>query len=115
MANNFAHVEHIADRNAMGVAYIKDRIMSVLGKNSLNGENEEVVGTVTMGALKDLGRKAFGRIPLFRTRIKNNSVETFQEWFNEFAEVNNINKRVHVTGVWSEETQEALDLIVDAK
>lgn len=110
MANNFANVEHFADRNAAGVAMIKARLVSVL--NFKSEEKEEEIGSVTMTAIKTMARAAFGRIPFFRTEIKANSVETFQVWFNEFAETNNL-KAIRVTGVWSEETQTAFEMIAD--
>lgn len=110
MANNFASVEHFADRNAAGVAIIKARLSAVLGFKS--EEKEEEIGSMTMNAIRSMARAAFGRIPFMRTEIKSNSVETFQVWYNEFAEANNL-KAIHVTGVWNEETQTAFESIAD--
>lgn len=109
MAYNFASVEHMADRNVIGVSYIKDRLYSVMGKKT---GKEVGIGFITMSIIKDMGRRAFGSIPLFRTRITSNSIETFQIWYNEFAEMNCLGVTLRVTGVWNEPTQEAFELIV---
>lgn len=109
MANNFKHVEHFADRNAMGVAYIKD----MLAKVSAQKVEEDANGSVAMAVIRDIARKAFGRIPFGRVEIRNNAIETFQVWYNDFVDANNLSTRIHVTGVWSEETQAAFDSIVN--
>lgn len=110
--NNFAYVNHYQTRNAIGVKYIKDRLVSVFkGKLCLKADKEDEIGSATMAAIKDIARRAFGCLPLFRTRFTDNSVETFQIWFNDFAESNGLRNSLRVTGVWDEETQAAFDLI----
>lgn len=106
--NNFAFVEHMADRNVDGVSYIKEVLATVMGSST----KEEGIGFSTMSVIKDMARRAFGSIPLFRTQITENSIETFQVWYNEFAETNNLGLTLRVTGVWNEPTQNAFDLIV---
>lgn len=108
--NNFAYVDHIADRNVEGVEYM----INTLSAKDASVAKEAAVNGVVIGALKTIARNVFGNIPFFRPVITDNSVETFQIWFNEFAEANNLTKRIHVTGVWSEETKEAYDMIVNA-
>jgi hypothetical protein len=110
--NNFAFVGHYNARNEAGVKYIKDRLVAVLGKISFSGEKETEIGHSTMALIKDIARKAFGCLPLFRTRFSDNSVETFQNWYNDFAEANNMNT-LRLTGVWDEATREAFDLITN--
>ncbi|QYN80146.1 hypothetical protein PQD71_gp180 [Kosakonia phage Kc263] len=110
--NNFAYVNHYETRNAIGVKYIKDRLISVFkGKLCLKADKEDEIGSATMSAIKDIARRAFGCLPLLRTRFSTNSVETFQNWFNDFSESNNLVMTLRVTGVWDEETQAAFDLI----
>lgn len=112
--NNFAYVNHYQTRNAMGVKYIKERLIALFkGTVCLKADKEDEIGSSTMAAIKDMARRAFGRLPLFRTRFSANSVETFQVWFNDFAEANDLLISLRVTGVWDEATQEAFDMIVD--
>lgn len=106
--NNFKTVEHFETRNDEAVAYMIDE----LSKKEESVAKETAVNGIVIGALRSIARRAFGRIPLFRPTITDNSVETFQIWFNDFAEANNINKRIRVTGVWSEETKAAYDMLV---
>lgn len=112
--NNFAYVNHYETRNALGVKYIKDRIIALFkGAVCLKADKEDEIGSSTMAAIKDMARRAFGRLPLFRTRYSANSVETFQNWFNDFAESNDLRSHLRVTGVWDEATQAAFDMIVE--
>ena len=111
MANNFASVEHIAGRNVDGINYMKAILGNILGTNS-SSEKEDEMGSISMNAVKVICRKAFGAIPLFRTTQLENGVMTFQAFFNDFAEANNINANLRVTGVWNEATQKAFDMIV---
>ncbi|AEV89674.1 hypothetical protein OBP_237 [Pseudomonas phage OBP] len=110
MANNFAFVNHYETRNAAGVAFIKSRLVALI--NFSSEEKEDEIGSVTMNAIRTIARVAFGRIPFGRTEFKSNSVETFQNWYNDFAETNNL-KSIKVTGVWNEETQIAFASIAD--
>lgn len=110
--NNFAYVNHFNTRNAAGVKYIKGRLVMVLKDVCLKGDKEEEIGYSTMGAIKDIARKAFGCLPLLRTRFNDNSVITFQDWFNDFAEANDLMVSLRVTGVWDEPTREAFEFIV---
>ncbi|UQT02726.1 hypothetical protein YUBABA_01050 [Serratia phage vB_SmaM-Yubaba] len=111
MANNFANVEHFADRNVDGLAYMKDTLANVMGANTKADKAEEF-GSFSMAAIKALGRKAFGAIPLFRTKPQNNGVMTFQAFFNDFAETNNMSQRLRMTGVWDDATKAAFDMMV---
>lgn len=106
--NNFNSVVHYETRNEEAVAYM----IANLSLREESVANETAVNGIVIGALKSIARRTFGCIPLFRPTITDNSVETFQIWFNEFAEANNISKRIRVTGVWSEETKAAYDMIV---
>lgn len=108
--NNFAYVNHYATRNAAGVAFIKSRLVALL--NFKSEEKAEEIGSVTMNAIRTIARAAFGRIPFGRVEFKSNSIETFQVWYNDFAETNNL-KGIRVTGVWNEETHAAFDSIAD--
>jgi len=107
--NNFPHVTHFAKVNFAGVSYMKS-VLAVFNKEV----NKEVnMGSITMSVLKTIARDAYGSLPLFRSNKGSNEVHAFQIWFNDFAETNNIAFTVHTTGIWSEETQEAFDLIVN--
>lgn len=106
--NNFNTVEHFEIRNEEAVAYM----ISNLSNKEESVANETAINGIVIGALKAIARRTFGCIPLFKATITDNSVETFQIWFNEFAEANNIRTRVRVTGVWSEETKAAYDMVV---
>lgn len=112
MANNFASVEHMNDRNVEGVSYMKAALANVMGVCT-KAEKENEMGAVAMSAIKAMARAAFGHLPLFRTVQMENGVMTFQAFFNDFAEANNLNAHVRVTGVWNEATQEAFDMIVN--
>lgn len=112
MANNFANVEHMADRNVDGIAYMKTVLATVMGVCTKT-EKENEMGNVAMAAIKTMARTAFGRLPLFRTAQLENGVMTFQAFFNEFAEANDLNAHLRVTGVWNEATQNAFDMIVE--
>lgn len=112
MANNFANVEHFADRNVDGLAYMKDVLANVMGTNTKTEKPEEF-GAFSMAAIKAMGRKAFGAIPLFRTKPQVNGIMTFQVFFNDFAEANNLNIRLRTTGVWDEATFNALTMMVE--
>lgn len=112
--NNYGYVNHYQARNALGVRYIKDRLIAVFkGSLSLKADKEDEIGSATMTAIKDIGRRAFGRLPILRTRFHSNSVETFQEWFNDFADSNNLHMSLRITGVWDDETQAAFDMITE--
>lgn len=112
MANNFAAVEHMNDRNVEGVSYMKTILANVMGVNT-ESEKENEMGSVAMSAIKSMARSAFGRLPLFRTAQMENGVMTFQAFFNDFAEANDLNAHLRVTGVWNEATQNAFDMIVN--
>ena len=105
--NNFANVTHFETRNVNGVAYMK----AALGMET-TGEELHLCASTLM-SIKTLARKALGCLPLFRTRTLDNGVMTFQEFFNEVAEANNLNLRLRVTGVWNESTQKAFDMLVE--
>lgn len=105
--NNFANVTHFTLRNVNGVAYMK----AAMGMETTGEELH--LGNEALMAIKYLARKALGSIPLFRTRILENGVMTFQEFFNEVAETNNMNLRLRVTGVWNTPTQQAFDMLVE--
>jgi len=106
--NNFPEVNHFHTRNLAGVSFMLNRLAVI----DPIVEKETVMGHVAMGVLKTVARKVFGSLPLFRTRIADCGVETFQSWYNDFAEINNM-KTLRNTGVWDEATESAFNSIVE--
>lgn len=96
--------------NTIAIESAKAKMAELL-KNEVS-ESKGLFGAVAMSALKTIAKKAFGQLPIFRTRYYDNSVETFQNFFNEFSEVNGLMVTVPTHGVWCERTQAAFDLIV---
>ena len=105
---NYAEVNHFGTRNAEGVAFM----LKTLSKFDGNVAKEATIGYTAMAVLKTLARKVFGSLPLFRTRITDCGVETFQTWYNDLAEVNNL-KTLRNTGVWDEATAAAFNSLVE--
>jgi len=106
---NYAEVNHYNTRNNDGVAFM----LKTLSKFDGNVAKEATIGYTAIAVLKTLARKVFGALPLFRTRITESGVETFQTWYNDLAEVNNM-KALRNTGVWDEATAAAFNSIVMA-
>jgi hypothetical protein len=104
---NYAEVNHFGTRNKEGVAFM----LKSLAKIDASISTETTIGYAAMSVLKTLARKVFGSLPLFRTRITDCGVETFQTWYNDLAEVNNM-KPLRNTGVWDEATAAAFNSIV---
>lgn len=105
---NYAEVNHFGTRNAEGVAFM----LKALVKVDASISTETTIGYAAMSVLKTLARKVFGSLPLFRTRITDCGVETFQTWYNDLAEVNNL-KTLRNTGVWDEATAAAFNSLVE--
>lgn len=109
--DNFPRVEHFAKRNAAGVAFVKRTLRKLVGLNAVEEAAEEI-GMSTMTSLKVVARTAFGALPLFRVKRTENAIETLQMWYNDVAETNGLSP-IHVTGVWSPETQRAIEFMVE--
>lgn len=106
---NYAEVNHYNTRNSEGIAFM----LKTLSKVDASLAGETTIGHSAMSVLKTLARKVFGSLPLFRTRISECGVETFQNWYNDLAEANNM-KALRNTGVWDEATAAAFTTIVMA-
>lgn len=106
---NYAEVNHFGTRNADGVSFMLTRLAVI----DPTIAKEKVIGLAAMTVLKTLARKVFGSLPLFRTRITDCGVATFQTWYNDLAEVNNL-KTLRNTGVWDAATAAAFNSIVMA-
>lgn len=104
---NYAEVNYYNTRNKEGIAFM----LKTLSKFDINLAKEETIGHGAITVLKSLARKVFGALPLFRARITECGIVTFQTWYNDLAEVNNI-KALRVTGVWDEDTSAAFNSIV---
>lgn len=106
---NYAEVNHFNTRNNAGVAFMLKALVKVDSSIS----TETTISYAAISVLKTLARKVFGALPLFRTRITDCGIETFQAWYNDLAEVNNL-KTLRNTGVWDEATADAFNRIVMA-
>jgi len=99
--------------NTIAIESAKEVLAKMLHtKVYANESNKGVFTVAAMTALKTSSMKAFGRLPIFRTRFYDNGVETFQQWFNEFSDVNGLMVTVPEHGIWCERTQAGFDLIV---
>jgi len=104
---NYPEVNHYGTRNANGIAFMLTR----LAKVDPSMVNEKAISGAAITSLKKLALKLVLSLPLFKPTITDNGVETFQTWYNDLAESNNL-KSIRVTGVWDEATEAAFNSIV---